>query len=70
MSQCGRQTKLFWASRALRKLKILPSGQKGGCQEEAASGKFQMEGDLANWQDLQCLCHLLCLAHVAVLGPQ
>ena len=64
MSQYGRQTSLFVGlARALRKLTISPSGQgrMASAKEKQLPGKFQMEGDLANWQDLQCLCHFLCL---------
>ena len=66
----GRLVSLLAWPRALRKLKILPSGQRrvASAKEKQLPGKFQMEGDLANWQGLQCLCHLLCLAHVAVPG--
>ena len=71
MSNVGGRLVSLWAwPRALRKLKILPSGQRRvvSTKEKQLPGKFQMEGDLANWQDLQCLCHFLCLAHVAVPG--
>ena len=58
----GRLVSLWAWPWALRKLNILPSGQRrvASAKEKQLPGKFQMEGDL------QCLCHFLCLAHVAV----